>query len=126
VESYLLIFIAVLLGVSGELLLKTGVVQVGGFEINGVQSLLHMILKSIVTPALLIGFLCYGLAAVVWLVVLSRFDLSFAYPFLALTYVLVPLAAKIFLHEEIPLGRWAGIGIIVLGIIVLARFAPSK
>jgi multidrug transporter EmrE-like cation transporter len=124
-QSYLLIFVAVLLGVAGELLLKTGVGHAGGFELTGVQSLLQMIPKTLTNPALLVGFICYGLAALVWLVVLSRFDLSFAYPFLALTYVLVPLGARMFLGEEIPTGRWMGIGIIVVGMIVLARF-PSK
>jgi drug/metabolite transporter (DMT)-like permease len=61
----------------------------------------------------------------VWLLVLSRASLSFAYPFASLTYVLILLADKYILHEDIPVLRWAGVFLIVTGIVLVAQ-TPHK
>jgi multidrug transporter EmrE-like cation transporter len=63
----------------------------------------------------------YGLSAFLWLVVLSRLDLSYAYPFLALNLVLITLVSWIVLGEMIPTLRWLGLGLICLGVVVVAR-----
>ena len=52
---------------------------------------------------------------------LSRASLSFAYPFASLTYVLILLADKFILHEEIPPLRWAGVFFIMTGIMLVAQ-----
>ena len=54
------------------------------------------------------GLFLFGLSALVWLVVLSRASLSFAYPFAALTYVLILLFDQFVLDEHVPGLRWAG------------------
>ncbi len=56
-----------------------------------------------------------------WLAVLSRTSLSFAYPFAALTYVLIVLFDLFVLHERIPALRWGGVAFIVLGIVLVSR-----
>jgi len=60
-------------------------------------------------------------ALVVWLWALSRVDITFAYPFLALGYVLVSLMAWFWLGETLTQTRVAGMMIIIIGIIVLSR-----
>lgn len=72
-------------------------------------------------PAVLAGLACYGLSVVAWLHVLGRTEVSFAYPFLALGFVLVALAGWQFLGEPMPPARVAGIAIILAGLVVLAR-----
>jgi len=76
-----------------------------------------------VTPAVWIGLGLFGLSAVVWLSVLSRAALSFAYPFAALTYVVI--VAYDFARGE-PTGglRWGGVALIVAGIILVSRTSP--
>jgi len=124
--SLFLILISVLLGVAGELLLKSGIDQVGDLKLNGVSVAAHTAWNVISTPRILIGFTCYGLAAITWLIVLSKLDLSYAYPMLALTYVLIPLAARIFLKETIPPGRWIGIVVVVIGVAIVAWYGRTE
>ena len=70
------------------------------------------------------GLLLFGLSAFVWLAVLSRASLSFAYPFASLTYALILLADRFLLHEQIPPLRWAGVFFIMLGIVLVAQTPP--
>ncbi len=73
------------------------------------------------TPAIYAGLFLFGLSALVWLVVLSRASLSFAYPFAALTYVLILLFDLFILDETVPPLRWAGVAFIVAGIFLVSR-----
>ena len=63
----------------------------------------------------------FGLSAVVWLLVLSRASLSFAYPFASLTYVLILLADKFVLHEDIPVAAVGRRVRIMTGIVLVAQ-----
>lgn len=72
-------------------------------------------------PPVLAGLACYGGSLLLWLYVLGRVEVSFAYPFLALGFVLVALAGWQWLGEPMPPARAAGIGIILAGVLVLAR-----
>jgi drug/metabolite transporter (DMT)-like permease len=111
-----LILVSVALAALAQLTLKHGMNQVG------VASLSAGSLKAVATNVSVIGGLAiFGLSAVVWLVVLSRASLSFAYPFASLTYVLILLADKFVLHEEIPILRWAGVFAIMAGIVMVAQ-----
>ncbi len=111
-----LILLSVALAALAQLTLKHGMNQVG------VASLSAGSLKAVATNLSVIGGLAiFGLSAVVWLVVLSRASLSFAYPFASLTYVLILLADKFVLHEEIPILRWAGVFAIMAGIVMVAQ-----
>ena len=60
----------------------------------------------------------YGFATIVWIYLLRNIPLSVAYPFMALSYVLVPLAAWVFFSEQITLTYMAGIALIILGVLV--------
>jgi drug/metabolite transporter (DMT)-like permease len=67
------------------------------------------------------GLFLFGLSALVWLLVLSRASLSFAYPFAALTYVLILLFDQFVLDEHVPGLRWAGVAFIGVGIILVSQ-----
>jgi uncharacterized membrane protein len=67
------------------------------------------------------GLFLYIISAAIWLVVLSAVDLSFAYPFLGFTYVLVLVFSKFILKEDVSLIRWIGTIIITIGVIVISR-----
>jgi uncharacterized membrane protein len=65
---------------------------------------------------------------IVWLLshmaLLSWADLSYVLPVTSIGYVMTALAGRLFLHEDISRWRWAGIGLIVLGVMLVARTAP--
>lgn len=121
VKSLLLVLASVVCGVIGQVALKSGMAQVG--RIGGAQAsfLLDTAWRVLTTPLVLFGLACYGLGALAWLVVLSRLDLSVAYPFLALNFVLITLASRLVLGETVPPLRWLGVLVICCGVIIVAR-----
>jgi multidrug transporter EmrE-like cation transporter len=118
----LLIVVSVLLGVLGQLLLKMGITQVGSLELEGeLAGLVKVGIRVFGNLKVIGGFAAYGISSLFWIAVLSKVNLSLAYPMLALNYVLIPLAAWLFLGEQIPSLRWLGVGIIIIGIIIISR-----
>jgi drug/metabolite transporter (DMT)-like permease len=115
-----LIGVTVLFGVLGQTTLKLGVNRVEMVEqvATGPLAVVLLILRS---PLMLLGLAMYGLGAFTWIVVLSRVDLSYAYPFLALNFVLVAVVSQLVLAESIPGLRWLGIVVICAGILIVAR-----
>ncbi|MDW8316998.1 MAG: EamA family transporter [Anaerolineae bacterium] len=118
-----LIAISILAGVAGQTVIKLGISRPGkGERVSTPLSLIRMILTS---PLVLLGLALYGVGALAWIAVLSRLDLSVAYPFLALNFVLVALASRLFLGEHVPWLRWLGIAVICVGILLVARSATG-
>jgi drug/metabolite transporter (DMT)-like permease len=116
-----LILVSVLLAGIAQVTLKTGVNHVtnaggGVLQLNGAS--LRALLSSGIVWA---GLVLFGLSAVVWLFALSRASLSFAYPFAALGYVVIVLFSVFVLHEHVPPLRWAGVALIVSGIVLVAQ-----
>lgn len=122
VDIPILIFTGMAFGLSGQFCLKLGMTQVGQVFFNPWDQFLHSLVKMALTPLVVVGLGFYVFAALLWMIVLSRVDLSFAYPFLAAGQVIVFVAAWIFLHEPPTLGRVIGSLIIVIGLLVLAKW----
>ena len=78
---------------------------------------------SAVNPFFVLGMLCYAVSIVVWLSVLSKLEVSLAYPFLSIGYVITAVIGYFFMGEAVTLSRVAGIGLICLGLGVLSRTA---
>jgi drug/metabolite transporter (DMT)-like permease len=115
-----LILLSVTVAAVAQLTLKHGMNQV--VDESGALGLDGDSLRSVVTtPWVWIGLALFGLSAVVWLAVLSRTTLSFAYPFASLTYVLILLADRFVLDQPIPGLRYAGVACIILGIVLVAQ-----
>ena len=113
------LIVALSLGALGQICLKAGLKQLGPDPAVGV------VLASIVRNWLVLsGFGCYGLSSLLYLVALSRLDLSYAYPMVALTYVIVTVLAWRLLGETVPIGRIMGLAIICIGVVVVAA-SPS-
>ena len=121
-KSMILILVAVLLGVLGQLLLKMGITQVGTLAFGSdLAGLIQLGLRVFGNLKVLGGFAAYGLSSLFWIVVLSKVDLSLAYPMLAINYVLVPLTAWLFLGEQVPTLRWLGAGVVIVGVVIISR-----
>jgi len=115
-----LILISVTLAAVAQLTLKYGMNQVR--DANGAVGLSTDSVRHIVsTPTVWLGLFIFALSAMVWLAVLSRTSLSFAYPFAALTYALIVLFDLFILHEQVPAIRWAGVFFIMTGIVLVAQ-----
>ncbi len=121
-QSLILLVVSVLLGVLGQLLLKMGMIQLGPLESEGgLGGLVQIGIRVFSNLKVIGGFAAYGISSLFWIAVLSKINLSLAYPMLALNYVLVPLTAWFFLGEQIPSLRWLGMGVIIVGVIIISR-----
>ena len=115
-----MILLSVTLAAVAQLTLKHGMDQVT--ETTGALRFDASHARAVaVTPAVWLGLALFAVSAVVWLAVLSRASLSFAYPFAALTYVLIVLFDRFVLHQEVPGLRWAGVAAIAVGIFLVAQ-----
>lgn len=76
-------------------------------------------LRVLVDPFLLSALAIYGAGTLLWIYVLRHLPLGQAYPFMALSFVLVPLASVLIFHEVLTLRYWIGTAMIIAGMIVI-------
>ena len=115
-----LILLDVFLNVTGQLSLKHGMSKIGNFSVS-LATLPPVFLKAATNLHVLFGLLCYGLGFMVWLIVLSKADVSYAYPLISLGYVLTAVLAWVLFGEALNEHRLVGILIICLGVFLIAR-----
>jgi len=117
---YLLVFISVAAMTAAHLLLKKGLIAVGQSPQNFSQ-LLSFFLKVYTNPYVISAVFLAILTALAWVLALSRTQLSFLYPFMALSYVLVALFSLLFFKEDVGVLRWLGIIVICAGVFIVSR-----
>ena len=107
--------------VAGQLSLKEGMRHAGQIDLSNIEKIWQVLPRVLSIPTVWIGLFLYGLSAFFWLIVLSHYDLSYAYPMLSISYILIPLLAWIVFGEQIPIMRGISIAIICIGVIILSR-----
>lgn len=115
--GFLLIFCSVALSALGQTFFKAGVNRVDFAEGAGVLSRGAALVLS---PWVLGGLAFYGVGTVLWLFALKRMDLSLAYPFVAMSFVMVAASGVLFLGETLSVTRVLGMALIVSGLCVMA------
>lgn len=121
--AFLLLFASILLAVVGQLLLKKGMWTVGIVYFHW-GKLWPTFLKTFSNLYVIAGFVLFALSALIWLTVISKLDISKAYPMVALGYILVLLASQwgiIITRELISPIRWVGALVICLGVFLISR-----
>ncbi|MCP3867407.1 MAG: EamA family transporter [Gammaproteobacteria bacterium] len=118
--SFTLILVGVLLNAAAQLALKASVKGMGAIDLSLVDSG-SVALRLMSEPWLWVGLFCYGISVIIWILALSRVDVSIAYPMLSIGYVVNAFAAWALFGEVMTLARLSGMGIIILGVFILAR-----
>jgi multidrug transporter EmrE-like cation transporter len=119
-----LILASVVLAAVAQLTLKYGVERTAELNPGAVRGPVDTVMGALRHPAVLGGFVLFGVSALFWILVLSRASLSFAYPFASLTYVLILVFDRIALDEPVSLLRWAGVALIIGGLVLVSRTHP--
>ncbi len=118
--SYFYIFMTILLTVFGQITIKWQVLKVGSLPEDTTAKIifmLHLLLNPWIISALAAAFL----ASFFWMAAMTKLQLSHAYPFMGLTFVLVLLASGLFFHEPISTLKVLGVALIVLGLVVASQ-----
>ena len=123
--DFLLVLTGVLLNAAAQLLLKAGAASAGPLQL-GFEPLRRAGLALALHPGILGGLACYAISVVVWIVALSRVEVSIAYPMLSIGYVVNALLAGWRFGEVVNLQRWVGIGVISIGVILVARSGSTS
>ena len=118
--SFALILTGVLLNAAAQLLLKAGTNAVGHFDFH-LENVVPIGLKLAFEPHIMGGMACYAVSLVVWIMALSRAPVSIAYPMLSIGYVINAFIAWQWFGEALAAQKLAGIGLIVVGVYLVAR-----
>ena len=118
--SFNLVLLGVLLNAAAQLLLKAGTNAIGHFTFS-TENILPIGMKIASEPHILGGLACYAVSVVVWIMALSRVEVSIAYPMLSIGYLVNAIAAWYLFGEAVTLMRMTGIGIIIVGVYIVAR-----
>jgi multidrug transporter EmrE-like cation transporter len=118
--SYVYLALTILLTVYGQLVFKWQVGMAGPLPEDW-EGKLRFVGMLLIEPWILSGFAAALLASVFWILAVSRLELSHAYPFMSLSFVLVFLGAAVFFHEAITPAKAIGLTLIVAGLIIAGR-----
>jgi multidrug transporter EmrE-like cation transporter len=118
--SFGVVGVAVLLGVAAQLLLKAGTNAVGRFAFS-LDNAVPVGLQLALEPRILAGTGCYALSLVLWVMALSRTEVSVMYPMVSIGFALNALLAWWLLGEALNAQRLVGIAVIMLGVWLVAR-----
>jgi drug/metabolite transporter (DMT)-like permease len=119
VMVFVSLFLSIFLGVVAQVFIKKGLTVVGTLDFS--QQLVNSYLRILFSPLVLVGLALYFLGVFFWLYALSKVELSFAFPFVSLSYVLVVLFSWLVLGENISYLRWVGVFVICLGVVLISR-----
>jgi multidrug transporter EmrE-like cation transporter len=118
--SFAFIITGVLLNAGAQLLLKAGTNAIGHFE-SSAANILPVGMQFAFEPHILGGLSCYVVSVIVWVLGLSRVDVSIAYPMLSIGYVLNAVAAWYLFGESFTAQKLIGIGVIIIGVFLVAK-----
>ena len=115
-----LILFTVLTNAAAQIMLKKGMLALGRFDFDA-AGLAGALPRVVFNPYIFFGLVTFVISMCSHLLVLSRVDLSFAYPFLSLAYVVVAVYAWLFFQEDLNAYRIAGIAFICVGTVLIAQ-----
>jgi len=120
IRYFILTVIVTFLLAIAQVLVKLGLNKLGGLNIS-VKTFFSDIIPIISSYYLWLGFLTIIVSSLLWMKVLSKVNLSIAYPLISLSYIFGLLAARYVFGETIPTIRWVGVGVIGIGILFIMR-----
>jgi multidrug transporter EmrE-like cation transporter len=117
--SAILLFAVLAFTVYSQLMMRARAL-VHSAKLLGAQSKLHYLVLMFTDIGVLSALLAAFLAGICWMLVLGRLELSYAYPFVAFTFVLVPVGSWLLFGEPLPAMQLFGIALIVAGVTISA------
>ncbi|GAB3052954.1 EamA family transporter [Virgibacillus ainsalahensis] len=116
--GYAYIFSTIFFTVYGQLIIKWTMDRQGGLPEAWGEKFVFLI-QLLLNPWILSGFFAAFLAALSWMAAMSKFDISYAYPFMSLSFVLVFILSAVLFGEPVSTQKIIGFSLIILGIIIM-------
>lgn len=113
--SYFYIFLTIAFTIYGQIIIKWQMSMVGQLPVS-ILAKMQFLFSQLLNPWILSSFVAAGFAAFSWMLVMTKMELSAAYPLISLTFVGVLLAGTFIFHEPISIPKLIGVILIILGI----------
>lgn len=113
-----LILSSVFLNALAQLFMRKGMLIIGNVQINKILFFLPQMAKNIY---ILSSMFCYAISIILWMVVLSKVEVSFAYPFLSVGYVITIISGYLLFNESLSVYKIIGVVVICLGVFILSK-----
>jgi uncharacterized membrane protein len=111
---------SVLCTVYGQIVVKWQVAKAGALPPT-LSEKIPFLLKLVLNPWIMSGMVAGFLALLCWLAAMTKFELSYAYPFMSLAFVLVLILSAGLFHEAVTVPKVLGVLLIIAGIVVVSR-----
>lgn len=113
------VFLAIIFTVYGQLVLKWQIMQFGALPLS-LSGKVFFLIRAMMNIWVISAFFSAFLAALVWMMAMTKLELNFAYPFMSLSFVLVLFFSVFFLHESMSLYKLLGVLLVVSGLLTLS------
>lgn len=114
------ILVSVFMGAIGQTVLKLGANKLDNLSLS-FRTIFKDIIHILMVPEILVGLVLFGSSFLLWIKVLTKSDLSYAYPMVSLGYVLVALLSKFLFNEPFTVNKVIGVVMIISGVFILNR-----
>ncbi|MBM7644640.1 putative membrane protein [Scopulibacillus daqui] len=118
--GYLYIFGTIFFTVYGQMILKWRINGIGQLPSGSLDKVLFL-LKAVFDPFIFSGLASAFIASLFWMAAMTKFSLSYAYPFTSLSFVLVFVLSILFFHEAVTVYKVVGLLLVIIGVIVLSQ-----
>lgn len=115
---HIILFMDILLGAVAQVLMKIGM-QRHGKPNTQLKTLHKEVIRMYLGKYVFMGIILYSMSFLIWLFVISKIDLSYAYPLVSMNFVLIAVFSKIFFRENVSRKRWLSIALILVGVILV-------
>lgn len=119
-HNLLLILSSVSLNAFAQLFIRKGMLKIGEISFN-FEQIVKMVLAVFTNIYLLAGMFSYGISVILWMIVLSKVNVSLAYPLGSVGYIITTVLAYLFFNEPITFQKVVGIIIICIGVFILTQ-----
>lgn len=116
--NFAMLLLSVAMGAAGQFLFRLGMKSYGQVSAMGA---FHEFFSIVFTPSIFIGFMLFGMSSVIWLSVISKSELSSAYPMVSIGYIITLFLSKVFLNEQVGIFKILGTVLIVCGVIFISK-----
>jgi multidrug transporter EmrE-like cation transporter len=120
IQDYSFIFGTVIFTVYGQLIVKWQVARAGALP-GALPERFLFLGHLILNPWILSGMAAAFVAMLCWLSAMTKFELSYAYPFMSLAFVLVLILSAVIFNERVTIAKVLGLGMIIIGIVIASR-----
>ncbi len=118
--SYFYVLCTILLTVYGQLIIKWQVLEAGSFPENAVEKI-WFLFQLLLNPWIISAFLAALLASLTWMAAMTKLQLSHAYPFMSLAFILVMVFSAWLFNEPLTTPKLLGVALVILGLVVGAQ-----